>query len=134
MVADGGLSGPETGGDPFRCARTMARPPYPLVDKSGQLLLDVADLVFIDPPGTGFSYLDQRPQPRPRNITASNRMAAPLPMSSAAGSTTSWPLVEPQIFSAAPGESLYGTPKPATAMVVDELEGSTSTTMSASTG
>ncbi|WP_324826829.1 S10 family peptidase [Qipengyuania zhejiangensis] len=37
-------------------ARDDGAPPYPLVDNPDSLL-DVADLVFIDPPGTGFSYL-----------------------------------------------------------------------------
>lgn len=33
-------------------------PPYPILDNPDSLL-DVADLVFIDPPGTGFSYLTE---------------------------------------------------------------------------
>ncbi|RGP41194.1 hypothetical protein BPTFM16_01490 [Altererythrobacter insulae] len=33
-------------------------PPYPVLDNPDSLL-DVADLVFIDPPGTGFSYLTE---------------------------------------------------------------------------
>ena len=37
-------------------ARDDGAPPYPLVDNPDSLL-DVTDLVFIDPPGTGFSYL-----------------------------------------------------------------------------
>jgi len=39
-------------------ARDDGAPPYPLVDNP-ESLLDVADLVFIDSPGTGFSYLTQ---------------------------------------------------------------------------
>ena len=35
-------------------------PPYPLLDNPDSLL-DIADLVFIDPPGTGFSYLPKGP-------------------------------------------------------------------------
>ncbi len=41
----------------------MAAPPYPLVDNPGSLL-DVADLVFIDPPGTGFSQLTKGTDPK----------------------------------------------------------------------
>jgi carboxypeptidase C (cathepsin A) len=37
-------------------ARDDGGPPYPLVDNPDSLL-DVTDLVFIDPPGTGFSHL-----------------------------------------------------------------------------
>ena len=37
-------------------ARDDGAPPYPLVDNPDSIL-DVTDLVFIDPPGTGFSYL-----------------------------------------------------------------------------
>lgn len=38
-------------------------PPYPIVDNPDSLL-DVADLVFIDPPGTGFSYLTDDADPK----------------------------------------------------------------------
>ena len=37
-------------------AKDDGAPPYPIVDNPGSLL-DVTDLVFIDPPGTGFSHL-----------------------------------------------------------------------------
>ena len=37
-------------------AQDDGAPPYPIVDNPGSLL-DVTDLVFIDPPGTGFSHL-----------------------------------------------------------------------------
>ena len=37
-------------------ARDDGAPPYPIVDNPASLL-DVTDLVFIDPPGTGFSHL-----------------------------------------------------------------------------
>lgn len=37
-------------------ARDDGAPPYPIVDNPDSLL-DVTDLVFIDPPGTGFSHL-----------------------------------------------------------------------------
>ncbi|MFN5820842.1 MAG: S10 family serine carboxypeptidase-like protein, partial [Novosphingobium sp.] len=44
-------------------ARDDGAPPYPLLDNPDSLL-DVADLVFIDPPGTGFSYLTQGTDPK----------------------------------------------------------------------
>lgn len=45
-------------------ARDDGAPPYPLLDNPDSLL-DVTDLVFIDPPGTGFSYLiGKRPSRR----------------------------------------------------------------------
>ena len=37
-------------------ARDDGAPPYPIVDNPDSLL-DVTDIVFIDPPGTGFSHL-----------------------------------------------------------------------------
>ena len=40
-------------------AKDDGAPPYPLLDNPDSLL-DVADLVFIDPPGTGFSHLTSR--------------------------------------------------------------------------
>ncbi|WP_425594429.1 S10 family peptidase [Qipengyuania qiaonensis] len=44
-------------------ARDDGAPPYPLLDNPDSLL-DVADLVFIDPPGTGFSYLTDGTDPK----------------------------------------------------------------------
>ena len=44
-------------------ARDDGAPPYPLLDNPDSLL-DVADLVFIDPPGTGFSYLTEGTDPK----------------------------------------------------------------------
>ena len=44
-------------------ARDDGAPPYPLVDNPDSLL-DVTDLVFIDPPGTGFSYLIGKTEPK----------------------------------------------------------------------
>ena len=38
-------------------------PPYPLVDNP-DALLDVTDVVFIDPPGTGFSHLIGKADPK----------------------------------------------------------------------
>ena len=44
-------------------ARDDGAPPYPLLDNPDSLL-DVTDLVFIDPPGTGFSYLIGKTEPK----------------------------------------------------------------------
>ena len=44
-------------------ARDDGAPPYPLVDNPDSLL-DVTDLVFIDPPGTGFSHLIGKTDPK----------------------------------------------------------------------
>ena len=44
-------------------ARDDGAPPYPLLDNPDSLI-DVADLVFIDPPGTGFSYLTDGTDPK----------------------------------------------------------------------
>lgn len=44
-------------------ARDDGAPPYPVVDNPGSLL-DVTDLVFIDPPGTGFSHLIGKADPK----------------------------------------------------------------------
>ena len=44
-------------------ARDDGAPPYPIVDNPDSLL-DATDLVFIDPPGTGFSYLIGKTDPK----------------------------------------------------------------------
>jgi len=44
-------------------ARDDGAPPYPIVDNPDSLL-DVTDLVFIDPPGTGFSHLIGKTEPK----------------------------------------------------------------------
>jgi carboxypeptidase C (cathepsin A) len=44
-------------------ARDDGAPPYPLVDNPDSLV-DVTDLVFIDPPGTGFSHLIGKTDPK----------------------------------------------------------------------
>jgi carboxypeptidase C (cathepsin A) len=44
-------------------ARDDGAPPYPLLDNPGSLL-DVTDMVFIDPPGTGFSHLIGKADPK----------------------------------------------------------------------
>ncbi len=44
-------------------ARDDGAPPYPIVDNP-DALLDVTDVVFIDPPGTGFSHLIGKADPK----------------------------------------------------------------------
>ena len=44
-------------------ARDDGAPPYPIVDNPDSLL-DVTDIVFIDPPGTGFSHLIGKTDPK----------------------------------------------------------------------
>ena len=44
-------------------ARDDGAPPYPILDNPDSLL-DVTDLVFIDPPGTGFSHLIGKADPK----------------------------------------------------------------------
>ena len=44
-------------------ARDDGAPPYPIVDNPDSLL-DVTDIVFIDPPGTGFSHLIGKADPK----------------------------------------------------------------------
>ena len=44
-------------------ARDDGAPPYPIVDNP-DALLDVTDMVFIDPPGTGFSHLIGKADPK----------------------------------------------------------------------
>ena len=44
-------------------ARDDGAPPYPIVDNP-DALLDVTDIVFIDPPGTGFSHLIGKADPK----------------------------------------------------------------------
>ena len=44
-------------------ARDDGAPPYPILDNPDSLL-DVTDLVFIDPPGTGFSHLIGKTEPK----------------------------------------------------------------------
>ena len=57
-----GAFGPKRVGIPSD-ARDDGAPPYPIVDNPDSLL-DVTDIVFIDPPGTGFSHLIGKADPK----------------------------------------------------------------------
>ncbi len=91
-------------------------PPYPLVDNPDSLL-DVADLVFIDPPGTGFSHLTQGTDPKKYYGLRQDGRAIATVIRRWINDNGRWN--SPKYLG---GES-YGTTR--TAMVADELEGST---------
>jgi len=97
-------------------ARDDGAPPYPLLDNPDSLL-DVADLVFIDPPGTGFSYLTQGTDPKKYYGLRQDARAVAQVIRRWINDNGRWS--SPKYLG---GES-YGTSR--TAMVVDELEGST---------
>lgn len=97
-------------------ARDDGAPPYPLLDNPDSLL-DVADLVFIDPPGTGFSYLTQGTDPKKYYGLRQDGRAVAQVIRRWLNENGRWN--SPKYLG---GES-YGTSR--TAMVVDELEGST---------
>ncbi|GGD46593.1 peptidase S10 [Erythrobacter arachoides] len=97
-------------------ARDDGAPPYPLVDNPDSLL-DVADLVFIDPPGTGFSYLTPGTDPEDYYGLREDARAVADVIRRWINDNGRWN--SPKYLG---GES-YGTTR--TAMVVDELEGST---------
>lgn len=97
-------------------ARDDGAPPYPLLDNPDSLL-DVADLVFIDPPGTGFSYLTQGTDPKKYYGLRQDARAVAQVIRRWINDNGRWG--SPKYLG---GES-YGTSR--TAMVVDELEGST---------
>ncbi|MEO0463652.1 MAG: peptidase S10 [Pseudomonadota bacterium] len=97
-------------------ARDDGAPPYPLVDNPDSLL-DVADLVFIDPPGTGFSYLTNGTDPKKYYGLRQDAQAVAQVIRRWINDNERWS--SPKYLG---GES-YGTSR--TAMVVDELEGST---------
>ena len=97
-------------------ARDDGAPPYPLLDNPDSLL-DVADLVFIDPPGTGFSYLTQGTDPKKYYGLRQDGRAVAQVIRRWINDNGRWG--SPKYLG---GES-YGTSR--TAMVVDELEGST---------
>ncbi|EAQ27628.1 carboxypeptidase C [Erythrobacter sp. NAP1] len=97
-------------------ARDDGAPPYPLLDNPDSLL-DVADLVFIDPPGTGFSYLTQGTDPKKYYGLRQDARAVAQVIRRWINDNERWS--SPKYLG---GES-YGTSR--TAMVVDELEGST---------
>jgi len=97
-------------------ARDDGAPPYPLLDNPDSLL-DVADLVFIDPPGTGFSYLTQGTDPKKYYGLKQDGRAVAQVIRRWLNENGRWN--SPKYLG---GES-YGTSR--TAMVVDELEGGT---------
>lgn len=97
-------------------ARDDGAPPYPLLDNPDSLL-DVADLVFIDPPGTGFSHLTQGTDPKKYYGLRQDGRAVAQVIRRWINDNGRWN--SPKYLG---GES-YGTSR--TAMVVDELEGST---------
>jgi carboxypeptidase C (cathepsin A) len=97
-------------------ARDDGAPPYPLVDNP-ESLLDVTDLVFIDPPGTGFSHLIGKTDPKEfYGVTADAKAVAQV-IRRWLNDNGRW--ASPKFLG---GES-YGTTR--SAAVVNELEGST---------
>ncbi|MEL6238787.1 MAG: peptidase S10, partial [Pseudomonadota bacterium] len=97
-------------------ARDDGAPPYPLLDNPDSLL-DVADLVFIDPPGTGFSYLTPGTDKKKYYGLRQDARAVAKVIRRWINDNQRWS--SPKYLG---GES-YGTTR--TAMVVDELEGAT---------
>lgn len=97
-------------------ARDDGAPPYPILDNP-ESLLDVADLVFIDPPGTGFSYLTDEGDPEKYYGLEQDARAVAKVIRRWINDNGRWN--SPKYLG---GES-YGTTR--TAMVVRELEGGT---------
>ncbi|UYH53910.1 peptidase S10 [Qipengyuania sp. SS22] len=97
-------------------ARDDGAPPYPLLDNPDSLL-DVADLVFIDPPGTGFSYLTKDTNPAKYYGLEADAEAVAKVIRLWLNENGRWN--SPKYLG---GES-YGTTR--TAMVARELEGGT---------
>lgn len=97
-------------------AKDDGAPPYPILDNPASLL-DVADLVFIDPPGTGFSYLTPGTDTAKYYGLRQDARAVAEVIRRWINDNGRWN--SPKYLG---GES-YGTSR--TAMVVDELEGST---------
>ncbi len=97
-------------------ARDDGAPPYPLLDNPDSLL-DVADLVFIDPPGTGFSYLTDGTEPEEYYGLEQDAEAVATIIRRWLNENGRWN--SPKFLG---GES-YGTTR--TAMVARELEGET---------
>ncbi len=97
-------------------ARDDGGPPYPLLDNPDSLL-DVADLVFIDPPGTGFSYLTKGTDPKKYYGLEQDAAAVAKVIRRWLNDNGRWN--SPKFLG---GES-YGTTR--TAMVARELEGGT---------
>lgn len=97
-------------------ARDDGSPPYPLLDNPDSLI-DVADLVFIDPPGTGFSYLTPGTDPKKYYGLNADARAVAQVIRLWLNENGRWN--SPKFLG---GES-YGTTR--TATVVNELEGAT---------
>ncbi len=97
-------------------AKDDGAPPYPILDNPDSLL-DVADLVFIDPPGTGFSYLTKGTDPKKYYGLKEDAEAVAEVIRRWINDNGRWN--SPKYLG---GES-YGTTR--TAMVVRELEGGT---------
>lgn len=97
-------------------ARDDGAPPYPLLDNPDSIL-DVTDLVFIDPPGTGFSHLIGKTEPKEfYGVTADAKAVAEV-IRRWLGDNGRWN--SPKFLG---GES-YGTTR--SAAVVNELEADT---------
>jgi carboxypeptidase C (cathepsin A) len=97
-------------------ARDDSGPPYPLLDNP-DALLDVTDMVFIDPPGTGFSHLIGKTDPKDYyGVTADAKAVAEV-IRRWLNDNGRWN--SPKYLG---GES-YGTTR--TAAVVNQLEAST---------
>ncbi|MEM1195804.1 MAG: peptidase S10 [Pseudomonadota bacterium] len=97
-------------------AKDDGAPPYPILDNPASLL-DVADLVFIDPPGTGYSYLTEGTDKKKYYGLRQDGKAVAKVIRRWINENGRWN--SPKFLG---GES-YGTTR--TAMVVNELEGST---------
>ncbi len=97
-------------------ARDDGAPPYPILDNPDSLI-DVADLVFIDPPGTGFSYLTKGTDPKKYYGISEDAHAVAEVIRRWINDNGRWN--SPKYLG---GES-YGTTR--TAAVVNELEGAT---------
>ena len=97
-------------------ARDDGAPPYPLLDNPDSIL-DITDLVFIDPPGTGFSHLIGKTEPKEfYGVTADAKAVAEV-IRRWLNDNGRW--ASPKYLG---GES-YGTTR--SAAVVNQLEGST---------
>ena len=97
-------------------ARDDGAPPYPLLDNPDSIL-DVTDLVFIDPPGTGFSTLLPGADPKDYYGVQQDARAVAEVIRRWLGDNNRWG--SPKYLG---GES-YGTSR--TAAVVNQLEAST---------
>ncbi|MEO0872063.1 MAG: peptidase S10 [Pseudomonadota bacterium] len=97
-------------------AKDDGAPPYPILNNP-ESLLDVADLVFIDPPGTGFSYLTKGTDSSKYYGLRQDARAVAQVIRRWINDNGRWN--SPKFLG---GES-YGTTR--TAMVVNELEGAT---------